>query len=310
MNPLLKIALYLLVVGLCAIFISPAAYWFIHWLIDLGFTPLAFLENFPFHRYFSRTLQVSAIVLAPLLAWWLSIRTLTQLGLEKNPRRLKDLTLGLNSALIPLTILAIIYFVFAFYRFQNEPEFTKLFRILGTAAVVACLEEFFFRGVLLGLAVRSFGKWKGALFSALIFAVVHFLRPARLPDSAPVDWGSGWSQLFSFTHGLPTLYLLSFGFASLLLSGLILAWATLKTKSLYLPIGIHAAWVFGQQSLQVIGKFTPSPKTAALPWVGPNLVSGAVPTGLLPLLALISTACILFFCLRSRQNSPQASDEK
>ncbi|MFV0336969.1 MAG: lysostaphin resistance A-like protein [Chthoniobacterales bacterium] len=298
MNPLLKIALYLLLVGLCGIFISPLAYWFIHWLIDMGFTPLAFLENFPFHRYFSRTLQVAAIVLAPLLAWWLSIRTLSQLGLEKNLHKRRDLLAGLNAALIPLTLLGIIYFVFAFYRFQNEPEFTKLFRILGTAAVVACLEEFFFRGVLLGLAVHSFGKFKGALFSAVIFAVVHFLRPARLPDAAPVDWESGWSQLLSFTHGLPAFYLLVFGFAALLLSGLILAWATLKTKSLFLPIGIHAGWVFGQQSLQVIGKLTASPNTAELPWVGPNLVSGAVPTGLLPLIAIGATAVILFFYLR------------
>jgi hypothetical protein len=34
-----------------------------------------------------------------------------------------------------------------------------------------------------------------------------------------------------------------------------------------------------------------------LPWVGPNLVSGAVPTGLVPLVALLVTGLLVKFYL-------------
>jgi hypothetical protein len=38
--------------------------------------------------------------------------------------------------------------------------------------------------------------------------------------------------------------------------------------------------------------------SALLPWVGPNLVSGAVPTGILPLVALVATGLLVKLYLR------------
>jgi len=41
-------------------------------------------------------------------------------------------------------------------------------------------------------------------------------------------------------------------------------------------------WIAGQQGFQMIAEFQIKPADALLPWIGPNVVSGAVPTGLVP----------------------------
>jgi len=69
------------------------------------------------------------------------------------------------------------------------------------------------------------------------------------------------------------------------------------TRSLWLPIGLHAGWVFAQQTSNLFLQTTASGPSAWLPWVGPNLVSGAVPTGLLPLAALLATGLLVKFYL-------------
>jgi len=72
----------------------------------------------------------------------------------------------------------------------------------------------------------------------------------------------------------------------------------LRTRSLFLAIGLHAGWIFGQQTLQWMAKFRIKPPDALLPWVGPNVVSGAVPTGLIPTGVLLLTLAITFYYLR------------
>lgn len=294
MSPLAKILLYLAVVVLAAAILSPPIYWLVHGVLD-----------HPFHRYFSRVAQVSAIVLLVPLLFWLRIRSPREFGLERNVHPARDFLSGLGIAIAPVVLLGIGYFVFDVYRFHPEWEFAKLARIAGTAVVVAAVEEFLFRGVALGLAARLIGGCRAALAVSLVFAGVHFLKPARQPDEV-VHWWSGFSQLSSVFGALPAPAVLGFAFVSLFVAGLILASAALRTHSLWLPIGLHAGWILGQQGLQWVGKTRAKPGDAFLPWVGPNVVSGAVPTGLLPLFALLLTALAVWLYLRhapDRKNS-------
>jgi predicted MFS family arabinose efflux permease len=85
---------------------------------------------------------------------------------------------------------------------------------------------------------------------------------------------------------------------SLVLAGILLAVATIHTRSLFLAIGLHAGWILGQQGIQILGKFGIKPSDRLLPWVGENVVSGAVPTGLLPLVVLGITGVLIFWFLR------------
>lgn len=299
LNPLGKIFLYVLVVLVCGVLISPPAYWACEWMISKGW--LTMLEGFPFHRYFSRTVQVSALVLLVPLVLWLNVRSMSRLGIEKNPLRWKDLGMGFVLAFLPMALLAGGYLLVEVYGFRAEPRWSMLGRAALSAAAVSVLEEFFFRGVILGLAIASFGRIRGVALSAVVFAVVHFLKPAKIADSEPVTWLSGLRQLGLVFQDLPSAPLLAFGVLTLLVSGVLLAVVTVRTRSLWLAIGVHAGWVYGQQSFQALARFRVKPEEALLPWVGPNVVSGAVPTGLVPIVALVVTGGCLWWWLRMRE---------
>jgi len=59
----------------------------------------------------------------------------------------------------------------------------------------------------------------------------------------------------------------------------VLGYATLRTRSLWLPIGFHAGVVFVKMSF---AKFTKR-EALCLPWVGSELQIGLVPVGVLAL---------------------------
>ncbi len=290
-----KILLYLLCVLVVAVFVSPLAYWLVQWLAGQGV--LTGLAGHPFHRYFSRTVQVAAFVFLIPLLFWLGIRSTREFGLEPNRHRLRDLVAGLIIAVIPVVILAGFYLGFDVYRVKKDLAASGLLRIVLTAGFVAMVEEFLFRGVILGLTVKAIGRTGGLLLVSAVFAGVHFLKSAKEPLPV-VHWYSGFQELQAVFGGFPGLALFLYGYLSLFVAGLILGSAALRTRSLFLPIGLHAGWILTQQGLQWLAKFRGKPVEEYLPWVGPNLVSGAVPTGLAPLLALVLTGVAVLFYLR------------
>ena len=86
---------------------------------------------------------------------WIGIHRLGELGIERNPYWRRDLLAGLAIAIIPVVILAAGCLAFDVYRLKKVIPLVGFVRILATAGVVAVLEEFLFRGVLLGLCLRS-----------------------------------------------------------------------------------------------------------------------------------------------------------
>jgi membrane protease YdiL (CAAX protease family) len=302
---LLRLLAYPVAVVLLACVMSPPLYWTGSWLAEAGVLPI--VQGFPFHRYFSRSIQISALILLWPAFRWIGIRRISELGIEKNPAWTRDLAAGFLIAFLPVLALGAGYFWNAVYAFRPDWEGAKLLRIVGTAAAVSVLEEFLFRCVFLGLCLMAMGRAAAVGFSAVFFAAVHFLKTSKQPLETPVSWTSGFEQLPLLFSSAPPWPLIGWGFASLLVAGLILAWATLRTRSLFLAIGLHAGWILGQQGIQMFGKFQPRPLESLLPWVGPNLVSGAVPTGLIPLGVLLFTALVLALHLRHAPHAASRS---
>jgi membrane protease YdiL (CAAX protease family) len=290
-----KILLYLVVVVLLGAVLSPPIYWMLHEAVD-----------FPFYRYLSRVTQVTAFVLLGPLLFWLGIRSTREFGLERNPRAMRDALAGLALALVPGALFGGVYLLLDIYRIKQEIIFGLLFRLALTAGFVAVVEEFLFRGVLLGLAAKAFGRWPAALGVSLAFAAIHFLRPGKQADSV-VEWWSGLAQIARVFEALPPPMILLSGLVSLFVAGMILAAATLRTRSLWLAIGLHAGWIFCQQVLQWLARYRVKPPDDLMPWVGPNVVSGAVPTGLLPLGALLLTGAGLWYYLRNASGDSRGS---
>ena len=293
---LYRLLAYPVAVVFLACLLSPPLYWTGTWLAGAGI--LTMVEGFPFHRYFSRSIQISALLLLWPTFRWIGIRRLTELGIEKNSAWRRDLALGFLIAFLPVLALGAGYFSTGVFAFRDDWEASKLVRVAGTAIAVSLLEEFLFRCVFLGLCLLVMGRLAAVVFSACFFAAVHFLKTSRQPMEGGVTWISGFEQLPLLFSSAPPWPLLGWGFLSLFVAGLLLAWGTLRTRSLFIAIGLHAGWILGQQGMQVLGRFQPRPPESLLPWIGPNVVSGAVPTGLVPLFVLLVTAALVALYLR------------
>jgi membrane protease YdiL (CAAX protease family) len=300
-----KIFLYALFVLLGGALVAPQA-WKLMQLLppDLLHGLIGDVQRMPFHRYLSRSIQVAAIVLLPPLLLSLHVRSLEELGLYGNERRFKDLLAGLASGIPAALVLIIAIFLSGALEFHANWKPSVLPRIAVSAVVVAVLEEFLFRGVILGFLRQSLSRWMAIVCSALIFAGLHFLN---LPSSgnekvAPTAW-SGLTALASLREGLPSWPIFGWAFATLLLAGIILAWMTTRTGSLWAAIGLHGSWVFTQQFFNSIAGFRHLPAGALLPYVGPAQCHGAVPIGLDALASLLLAALIAVLLLRNRPSS-------
>ena len=291
-----RLLAYLLGVILVACVVSPPLYWAGTWLAESGF--LTIVKGFPFHRYFSRSVQISALVLLWPAFRWIGICHLCVLGIEPNQKWKSHLAAGFLIALLPVLALGVGYVLSGLWELRNDWEAARFLRIVATASAVSVIEEFLFRGVFLGLCLLAMRKWLAISVSALVFALVHFLKTSKSPISESVGWGSGFAQISMVFSGAPPWPLLGWGIFSLTIAGVVLAWATIKTRSLFLPIGLHAGWILGQQGMQLVAALRVNSPDASLPWVGPNVVSGAVPTGLVPSFVLIFTLGLVVFYLR------------
>jgi membrane protease YdiL (CAAX protease family) len=63
------------------------------------------------------------------------------------------------------------------------------------------------------------------------------------------------------------------GFTTLFVIGVVLGHARLSTRSLWLPIGLHAGWILASEAFSKIARR----EIVALPWLGKNLLIGLVP---------------------------------
>ncbi len=255
----------------------------------------------PFHRYLSRSIQVAAILLLIPLLSSLHVHSLEELGLYGSKQRLRDFLTGLATG-IPAALLLVVALVFSgAFEIHAGWKPSILPKLLMTAVVVAILEEFLFRGVILGFLRQSLSRWIAIVCSALIFAGVHFLNlPASDAVRTTPTWLSGFTALASLREGFPAWPLFLWAFATLLLAGIILGWMTTRTGSLWAAIGLHGSWVFIQQLFNSIASYRHLPPEVFLPYVGPAQCHGAVPVGVDALIALLLAGALAVIFLKNR----------
>ena len=292
-----KTLVYLAVAVMAGALVAPPVFWAGQALAAAGATD--WLAKFPFHRVLSRCLQVSALVLLFPALRWIGLRRPSDLHLQKNPLAVPDLVAGLVLSVTLVAALASLCLWTGWLEWRAGASAAGLGRIVLTAAAVSGVEEVVFRGVILGLCLWSLSRFGAIALTTVLFVVVHFIKPSKTaiaPEA--VRWWSGLTETLRFTEGVPPGLLLLFGAASLFAAGWILGSAAVATRSLWLPVGLHAGWVFAQQSSNLFLRPVAQGPDGSLPWIGPNLVSGAVPTGLLPLAALLVTGLLVKLYLR------------
>jgi uncharacterized protein len=267
-----RLLLYLAGVVLLGALAAPPLYWLGQFLVTHRIAP--FLAAFDFETYFHRALLIAALALLWPLLRSLRVRGWKDLGLERNPRPGADVLAGFLIAAVPLLCGGVVLITLRIYSLRHAFLWAKMPEVLIAASVVPILEELLFRGFILGVLLRGFSRLNALLMTSALFSIIHFLKaPERTSPNESVNWLSGFVSIAHSFWQFGNPLLLAAGFLTLFAIGCILADARLQTHSLWLPIGLHAGWIFAN------GAFGRAAHRQALvlPWLGKDLLVGIVP---------------------------------
>jgi membrane protease YdiL (CAAX protease family) len=262
-----KIVGYLLGVVLLSALLAPPLYWAGEACSQI--TALHFLKGTDFQRYFARAILLSAFLLLFPVVRWIGLRSLRDLGLSRNPVWWRDVAAGFVLAVAVTAVLGFIAIQFGIYTWKSHLPWDLVARVFPTALIVAVVEEFLFRGAILGLVRQSITTVPAMVFVSALFSIVHFLRPVD-GQILQVQWYSGFELLGKLFSRFSDPLLVGGGFVTLFVLGLLLAHSAVGTRSLWLPIGLHAGTVFGKMSFNKLTKHL----AEAPPWFGPELTIG------------------------------------
>ncbi|MBX3742269.1 MAG: CPBP family intramembrane metalloprotease [Akkermansiaceae bacterium] len=257
-------------------------------------------RNADSEKYFSRSLYAAVLLLLPWLI--LRLRKLRSGPAQDSAvlRKLPWKTRLIHLASAIVLAAGMLWLLGGALRmagaFAADPDPAGFSRVISKALMPAffgaVIEEWLFRGLLLGIWLRILSPGKALFTVSFIFAFVHFLAPPDGSDIAdPAAPFAGFQMLgLIFGHFLNPQFIAA-EFLVLFTVGLILGATRLRTGSLWFPIGLHAGWIFAFKSFNMLHMELESSLRPL--WIGESLRSG-----LLPLATLLVTAGICHFTLR------------
>jgi membrane protease YdiL (CAAX protease family) len=262
-----KIIGYLLGTVLLGALLAPPLYWLGQ--ASSQISPLYFLKDTDFQRYFARSILISAFLLLPLAVRWIGLEHFRDLGLSRNPLWWRDVIAGFLLALAVTAALGFVAIQFGIYTWKTRLPWNLAAGVFLQALTVALIEEFLFRGAILGLVRQTISTVPAVVLVSALFSILHFLRPMDGQISV-VHWYSGFELIGKLFWRFSDPLLVGGGFTTIFVLGLLLADSAVRTRSLWLPVGLHAGTVFGKMSFNKLAKQL----TEAPPWFGPELTVG------------------------------------
>jgi membrane protease YdiL (CAAX protease family) len=157
-----------------------------------------------------------------ILAYELVIRHLGDIRRDdyRDPAWLRQLGLGLGAGFLVFSISVGIAALLGVYHITGEGDASALLAaLLASAIFPAISEELLFRGILFRWLEEFGGSWVALLLTSAFFGASHLMNPHASPVAA-----------------------IGIAFEA----GVMLGAAYMLTRSLWLPMGLHAAWNFTQ----------------------------------------------------------------
>jgi uncharacterized protein len=272
LKDVIKLAAYFIATVFIGAVLAPILFWSAQSLAAHGV--FSFLARYDFETFFHRALLVAAVLLLWPLLRVSHVRCLADLDLAPNSRWGRDLCAGAVVSVVPLLFCGVLLIALHIYAFRHSFAWPRFGKMLLASMTVPFIEETFFRGIVLGLLLRTGRKYIAIFAVSVIFAAVHFLKaPER--TSEIVTWTSSFSSIGHALDGIGDPMMVASALATLFFIGLILADARVLTHSLWLSIGLHAGWIFGSGAFSLLVR----QRMPALPWMGKNLLVGIIPLG-------------------------------
>ena len=263
-----------------------------------------------FERFFNRSVQFAALLGLPILIRASRGGERLLPSLRFDGRSFFELLLGLVMAGGVLLGLGAVYCHWGLYAVRTAAPWSAVGLPITAALGAGIGEELIFRGLILGMMLRSMSVRRAIFASTFLFAIVHFIKP---PDDLHIDpmnieWSTGFWLLGRIVAHFSQWDVLLAEFGTLFAVGWVLASARVQTGRLWAGLGLHAGWVF---SLKYFSQVTRSSKALSaghyLPWVGDNLKVGLVP--LVVVLLTGALALALLSALRGDRADDERSDE-
>ena len=273
MKDVIKLAAYFIATVFTGAVLGPILFWSAQSLAAHGV--FSFLARYDFETFFHRALLVAAVLLLWPLLRVSRVRCLADLGLAPNSRWGRDVCAGAVVSVVPLLFCGVLLIALHIYAFRHSFAWPRFGKMLLASITVPFIEETFFRGIVLGVLLRTGRKYAAIFAVSALFAVVHFLKaPER--TSEIVTWMSGFSSIAHAFDGIGHPIMVAYALATLFFIGWILADARVLTHSLWLSIGLHAGWIFGSGAFSRLAR----QQTLAFPWIGKNMLVGIIPLGM------------------------------
>ena len=272
MKDVAKLAAYFIATVVVGVLLAPILFWSAQSLAAHGV--FSFLARYDFETFFHRALLVAAVLFLWPFLRVSHVRSTADLSLVPNSRWGRDLFAGAAISVVPLLVCGVLLIAFHVYSFRHTFAWPRFGKMLVASIAVPFIEEPFFRGIVLGVLLRTGRKYAAIFAVSALFAAVHFLKaPER--TSEIVIWTSGFSSIAHAFDGVGDPMMLASALATLFFIGWILADARVLTHSLWLSIGMHAGWIFGSTAFTRLAR----QQTLAFPWIGKNMLVGIIPLG-------------------------------
>ena len=265
-----RLAAYFVGIVILGALLAPLLFWSAQSLAARGV--FVFSAKYDFDTFFHRAVLIAAVLLLWPLLHVSDVRGLADLGVAANPRWGRDACNGILISVVPLLFCGALLIALHVYSFRHVFVWPRFGKVLVAAISVPFIEETFFRGIVLGILLRTGRKLLSVVAVSALFAAVHFLKGSER-EPVIATWTSGFQSIGDAFAGFGDPMMVLSAFATLFLIGCILADARLLTHSLWLPIGLHAGWIFASGTFSWLARR----QIDALPWLGKNLLVGIVP---------------------------------
>jgi membrane protease YdiL (CAAX protease family) len=213
---------------------------------------------------------------------WIDHRPFALLGMSFSLEGLKEFFIGLIFGILYLTSITLILWITGWADFSfgnmNSQVLLSMLTYLVFYGVAGILEEVVNRGYLFQVFIEGTRVWIAILIFSLVFSLGHILN-----------------EELSWIGGL-----------NLFLQGILFSLAYLKTRSLWVPIGIHVAWNWAQGPLwgmNVSGTTIDNSFLVSVP-KGPVLLSGGDFGAEGSLVALLVSIGLVLYIWKARWIKP------
>jgi membrane protease YdiL (CAAX protease family) len=177
------------------------------------------------------------------------------------------------------------------WRGVGASAFTALWRVLPLAVGAAVLQEVLFRGFALGIFLRTMRPGAAVFLAAMLYALAGCMVPAPgLVNGNPEGMLAGFEVLVGQMARLSDPWIIVGVLLPWLAFGGVLGFARWRTRSLWLPVGLHAGWAFANGMFLAVAVPLNQPDPIAR-----VLVGGSLRDGLIPLVAVALAGIVLHF---------------